>query len=77
MSGARIRLSRTVAAARVSQSPRTYSSSLEIGSVSQNVFEETVLIQVNDRTPQHLFPELDERGLEYESKGEDTVYTAI
>ncbi|QSG14782.1 SirA-like two-layered alpha/beta sandwich domain [Halapricum desulfuricans] len=36
-----------------------------------------VLIQINDRRPQHLFPKLDDRGLEYESTGDDPVYTAI
>ncbi|MFB6150249.1 MAG: DUF2249 domain-containing protein [Haloarculaceae archaeon] len=25
----------------------------------------TVLVQVNDRAPQHLYPELDDRGYEY------------
>ena len=39
--------------------------------------DSAVLIQVNDRTPQHLFPKLSERGYEYESDGEDPVYTAI
>jgi uncharacterized protein (DUF2249 family) len=39
--------------------------------------EDAVLIQINDRRPQHLFPKLDERGFEYESMGDDTVYTAI
>lgn len=39
--------------------------------------DERVLIQINDRTPQHLFPKLEERGLEYESIGDDPVYTAI
>ncbi|QSG04434.1 SirA-like two-layered alpha/beta sandwich domain [Halapricum desulfuricans] len=38
---------------------------------------DVVLIQINDRRPQHLFPKLEERGLEYESTGEDPVYTAI
>jgi uncharacterized protein (DUF2249 family) len=39
--------------------------------------EAAVLIQINDRRPQHLFPKLDERGFEYESIGDDPVYTAI
>lgn len=39
--------------------------------------DERVLIQINDRTPQHLFPKLEERGLEHESMGDDPVYTAI
>lgn len=36
-----------------------------------------VLVQVNDRVPQHLFPKLDDRGYAHESIGEDPVYTAI
>jgi len=32
--------------------------------------EETVLVQVNDRAPQHLYPRLEERGYSY-----DTVET--
>jgi hypothetical protein len=36
-----------------------------------------VLIQINDRVPQHLFPMLEERGYDHESVGEDPVYTAI
>jgi uncharacterized protein (DUF2249 family) len=36
-----------------------------------------ILVQVNDRTPQHLFPKLSERGYAHESAGEDPVYTAI
>lgn len=39
--------------------------------------ENAVLIQVNDRTPQHLFPKLEDRGFEFESVGDDPVYTAI
>ena len=39
--------------------------------------DDTLLVQVNDRTPQHLFPMLEERGYAYESAGEDPVYTAI
>ena len=27
--------------------------------------DETVLIQLNDRAPQHLYPKLDDRGYEY------------
>jgi uncharacterized protein (DUF2249 family) len=27
--------------------------------------EDTVLVQVNDRAPQHLYPKLDDRGHEY------------
>ena len=36
-----------------------------------------LLIQVNDRQPQHLFPLLEERGFQYESSGNDPTYTAI
>lgn len=39
--------------------------------------ENGVLVQVNDRVPQHLFPKLEDRGYEYHSTGEDPVYTAI
>jgi hypothetical protein len=38
---------------------------------------DTVLVQVNDRTPQHLFPLLEDRGYGYASAGEEPVYTAI
>lgn len=37
----------------------------------------TVLVQVNDRTPQHLYPMLEDRGYAYQSAGEEPVYTAI
>lgn len=37
-----------------------------------------VLLQVNDRTPQHLFPRLDDRGYAYDSVEDgDRVVTAI
>jgi uncharacterized protein (DUF2249 family) len=34
-----------------------------------------VLVQINDRRPQHLYPKLDDRGYEYETleSGEDVV----
>ncbi len=39
---------------------------------------ETVLIQLNDRAPQHLYPKLDDRGYEYETREfDDVVVTAI
>lgn len=40
---------------------------------------DAVLVQANDRVPQHLFPKLDERGFAYEHTETDdgTVYTAI
>jgi len=39
--------------------------------------DEAILIQINDRTPQHLLPKLEDRGFSYESAGDDPVYTAI
>ena len=36
-----------------------------------------LLVQINDRQPQHLFPMLEERGFAYESTGKDPAYTAI
>lgn len=40
--------------------------------------ERTVLVQVNDRAPQHLYPKLTERGYEYETVTDDgVVVTAI
>lgn len=37
--------------------------------------ERTVLVQVNDRAPQHLYPRLEERGYEYDTveRGGDAV----
>ncbi|MBP1986640.1 DUF2249 domain-containing protein [Halolamina salifodinae] len=39
--------------------------------------EETVLVQLNDRRPQHLYPKLEDRGYAYESVDDDAVLTAI
>ncbi len=39
--------------------------------------DDGVLIQVNDRVPQHLFPMLEERGYAYETTDGNPVYTAI
>ncbi len=40
--------------------------------------EDTVLLQVNDRAPQHLYPKLSERGFEFETvETDDAVLTAI
>jgi len=40
--------------------------------------EDTVLVQVNDRAPQHLFPKLDDRGYAHETVAtDDAVVTAI
>lgn len=39
---------------------------------------ETLLVQVNDRAPQHLYPELDDRGYEYATvAAADAVVTGI
>ncbi|WP_336037963.1 DUF2249 domain-containing protein [Halobacterium yunchengense] len=39
---------------------------------------ETVLVQVNDRAPQHLYPKLDDRGYEYATvEAGDAVVTGI
>ncbi|MEF8787026.1 MAG: DUF2249 domain-containing protein [Haloarculaceae archaeon] len=40
--------------------------------------DDVVLVQLNDRAPQHLYPKLDDREYEYETaKTEDVVVTAI
>jgi len=40
--------------------------------------DDTTLVQVNDRAPQHLYPKLDDRGYEYETvEVEDAVVTVI
>lgn len=40
--------------------------------------DETVLIQRNDRAPQHLYPQLADRGYEYETVDtDDAVLTVI
>lgn len=40
--------------------------------------DDTVLVQVNDRAPQHLYPKLDDRGYDYETgEVDDAVVTAI
>lgn len=40
--------------------------------------DDSVVVQVNDRVPQHLFPRLDDRGFDYESvERGDRVVTAI
>lgn len=39
---------------------------------------DVVLVQYNDRVPQHLFPKLDDRGYEYETvEDEEGTATAI
>ena len=38
----------------------------------------TVLVQVNDRAPQHLYPRLEERGYEYDTvETDDRVVTVV
>lgn len=39
--------------------------------------DDTVLVQLNDRRPQHLYPKLEDRGYAYESVEDDAVVTAI
>nr|WP_049916251.1 DUF2249 domain-containing protein [Halococcus morrhuae] len=40
--------------------------------------DETVLVQVNDRAPQHLYPRLTDRGYEYETiEADPGVVTVI
>ncbi|WP_254547007.1 DUF2249 domain-containing protein [Halomarina pelagica] len=40
--------------------------------------EATVLVQLNDRAPQHLYPRLDERGYRYETvDGDGCVVTVV
>ncbi|MFC7058440.1 DUF2249 domain-containing protein [Halovenus salina] len=40
--------------------------------------EETVLVQLNDRAPQHLYPKLDDRGYAYETvETDEAVVTVI
>ncbi|MFC7173742.1 DUF2249 domain-containing protein [Haloplanus litoreus] len=40
--------------------------------------DDGVVVQVNDRVPQHLFPRLDDRGFAYDTvEREDRVVTAI
>jgi uncharacterized protein (DUF2249 family) len=40
--------------------------------------DDTVLVQENDRAPQHLYPKLDDRGYAYETvETDDATVTAI
>jgi len=40
--------------------------------------DETVLVQENDRAPQHLYPKLDDRGYDYETvETDDATVTVI
>ncbi|MFB6311652.1 MAG: DUF2249 domain-containing protein [Salinirussus sp.] len=44
----------------------------------ESVDDEVVLVQRNDRVPQHLFPQLDDRGYRYETiEGDKEVVTVI
>lgn len=43
----------------------------------ESMDDDGVLVQVNDRVPQHLFPKLEERGYAHKATGNDPVYTAI
>ncbi|WP_248515125.1 DUF2249 domain-containing protein [Salinarchaeum laminariae] len=38
---------------------------------------ETVLVQRNDRAPQHLYPKLDDRGYEYETVEHDEEVVTV
>lgn len=39
---------------------------------------DTILVQINDRAPQHLYPKLDDRNYEYETiETDDGVVTVI
>ncbi len=39
--------------------------------------DETVLVQYNDRAPQHLYPKLDDRGYSYETVTQTGVTTTV
>ena len=40
--------------------------------------DDTVLVQLNDRAPQHLYPKLEDRGYRYETIDDDgTVVTIV
>nr|WP_225307781.1 MULTISPECIES: DUF2249 domain-containing protein [unclassified Haloarcula] len=40
--------------------------------------DETILVQFNDRAPQHLYPKLRDRGYDYESvEADDAIVTVI
>ncbi len=38
---------------------------------------DAVFVQLNDRRPQHLYPQLDDRGYRYETFDDDPVVTVI
>lgn len=39
--------------------------------------DDIVLIQINDRAPQHLYPKLEDRGYEYETMESDTAVVTV
>lgn len=39
--------------------------------------DDTVLVQYNDRKPQHLYPKLDDRGYDYETVTQTDMTTTI
>lgn len=39
--------------------------------------EQTILVQLNDRRPQHLYPRLEDRGYHYESFEDDGVVVTV
>lgn len=44
----------------------------------ESLDDEVLLVQRNDRVPQHLFPQLDDRGYRYETvEGDNEVVTVI
>jgi len=55
--------------------PKPLSETLEL---LPELDDETVLVQVNDRAPQHLYPKLDDRGYVYDTvELDDATVTAI
>jgi len=43
-----------------------------------DIDDDVVLVQYNDRRPQHLYPRLDDRGYEYETvESDDGVVTVV
>jgi uncharacterized protein (DUF2249 family) len=39
--------------------------------------DDTVVVQYNDRAPQHLYPKLDDRGYSYETVADEDVTTTV
>ncbi|WP_415381311.1 DUF2249 domain-containing protein [Halosimplex sp. TS25] len=50
--------------------PKPLANTLEL---LPDLDDETVLVQLNDRAPQHLYPKLDDRGYEYATVERDDV----